>query len=114
MDSLLYHIFSTARKAIAKMHELRTSIGDVVDALEILHDNPEKTEIGNAESWIECFVNLIKSFQKAHKLEKLVKLEAEFGPTPSFSPTIDDVLEYLITVCFLLLIIVSLNTFEYF
>ena len=35
----------------------------------------------------------------AHKMEALVKLEAQYGQLPEFSPAIDDVLEYLKTVC---------------
>ena len=35
----------------------------------------------------------------AHKMEALVKLEAQYGQLPEFSPAIDDVVEYLKTVC---------------
>ena len=39
----------------------------------------------------------------AHKLEKLIKLEAEYGQAPSFDPAIDVVLEYLKPVsCYLM------------
>ena len=31
----------------------------------------------------------------AHKIESLVKLEAEYGPLPQYSPAIDDVLDCL-------------------
>ena len=37
----------------------------------------------------------------AHKLEKLIKLEAEYGPVQDFYPAIDDVLDYLRTVCYI-------------
>ena len=35
----------------------------------------------------------------AHKIEALVKLEAQYGQLPEYSPAIDDVLEYLKPVC---------------
>ena len=31
----------------------------------------------------------------AHNIESLVKLEAEYGPLPQYSPAIDNVLDYL-------------------
>ena len=38
----------------------------------------------------------------AHKVEALVKLEAQYGQLPGVSPAVDDVLEFLKTVCLIL------------
>ena len=38
---------------------------------------------------------LFQTVYIAHKIEHLVKLEAEYGPLPQYSPAIDDVLGYL-------------------
>jgi hypothetical protein len=40
-------------------------------------------------------LNVYTTNQTAHKIESLVKLEAEYGPLPQYSPAIDDVLDYL-------------------
>ena len=40
-------------------------------------------------------LNVDYSNSTAHKIESLVKLEAEYGPLPQYSPAIDDVLDYL-------------------
>jgi HEAT repeat protein len=75
-NSLLAFINKT-RKAMEKMVDLRHELGgDVKHSLMELHKNTNNTEI-------------------AHKIESLVKLEAEYGPLPQYSPAIDDVLDYL-------------------
>jgi hypothetical protein len=75
-NSLLAFINKT-RKAMEKMVDLRHELGgDVKHSLVELHKNTNNTEI-------------------AHKIESLVKLEAEYGPLPQYSPAIDNVLDYL-------------------
>ena len=35
----------------------------------------------------------------AHKIKTLVKMEAQYGQLPEYSPAIDDVLDYVQKVC---------------
>ncbi|CAI8041977.1 hypothetical protein GBAR_LOCUS23305 [Geodia barretti] len=71
-NSLLAFINRTRKAMVDLPHERG---GDVKHSLRELHKNRNNTEI-------------------AHKIESLVKLEAEYGPLPQYSPAID-ALDYL-------------------
>ena len=80
-----------------RMADLRKNTGDVKLSLKELHRNTNNTEIGIIIFKLKTYPH---SFLfPAHKIESLVKLEAQYGPLPQYSPAIDDVLGYLKKVC---------------
>ena len=80
------------------MDKLREKLGNVHEALVQLHKNTEDTSIGIEVTELSL-INFSVFFYLARKLETLVKKEAEYGPAPGYTPTVDDVLDYLERVC---------------
>ena len=78
------------------MTELLHDVGDIREALETLHRNPNSSTTGNS---ISIFSGYKKNYiSTAHLIEQLVKLEAEFGPPPAQEPALNEVLNYLTEV----------------
>lgn len=78
------------------MTKLYSDVGDIKDTLQTLHTDPASTAAGEF-----CYISgssLVITgifFQKAHKIEELLTLEAKYGPLPGHTPAVDYVISYL-------------------
>ncbi|CAI8020933.1 hypothetical protein GBAR_LOCUS12470 [Geodia barretti] len=76
LESSLLGFINETRRDMERIDELREELGDITEALEMMHENQNNSDI-------------------AHKLEHLIKLEANRGPPKDETPAINDVLDYL-------------------